>query len=70
MSPLEIALALLTGGVSAVGAWAWVRTHTHEELVHRRELELLQAMMRAQHEALLRELGNLRDSLDSGRSRR
>jgi hypothetical protein len=57
---------LLTGALSGVGAWWWVKEHSHPELVHRNELDLLRSMMASQHEAVLRELQLLRDLLDRG----
>lgn len=60
-------IAVLPGVVAAGGAWWWVLHHVHPELVSRRELELLQEMLRSQHAAVLREIENLRESLDGGR---
>ena len=65
MSPLEMSLSLVAGLAGAGGVLAWVRTHTHVELVSRRELDSLKELMRSQHAAVLRELESLRDSLES-----
>ena len=57
MSQLELALSLLTGTVGTAGAWFWVRTHRHDELVSRLELK-------PQLELILQELRYLRERLD------
>ena len=53
MSTLELALTVLTGIVSTGGLVWWVSAHSHPELVHRNELELI-----------LRELTQLREAID------
>lgn len=57
MSPLELALSLLTGTVGTAGAWFWVRQHRHDELVSRLELQ-------PQLDLILQELRYLRERLD------
>jgi hypothetical protein len=58
MSPLELSLAVVSGLLGAGGTWAWVKVHTHPELVSRTELE-------PQLGLILGELRYLRDRLDN-----
>lgn len=64
MSALEIALSFMTGSVSAVGAWWWVARHSHPDLVTKTEFH---ALLHAYHEAVIRELAELRADLRSFR---
>jgi len=62
--PLELVLSLSSGLVSGVGVWFWAQHHQHPDLIHRNELELLRSLMTTQHESVLRELTQLRETLD------
>ncbi len=58
---MELLLSLLVAAVGAGGSYWWVQSHTHPELIHRRELDLIRDLMSAQHAAVLRELEQLRE---------
>lgn len=61
---LQLAVSLAFAAVSAAGTFWWLQTHTHPELVQRNELEILRSLIQSQHEAVLRELEQLRALLD------
>lgn len=66
---MELVLSLLVAAVGAGGSYWWVQSHSHPELIHRRELDLLRALIQSQHEAVLRELEQLRSLLDRNSKR-
>lgn len=68
MSPLEVWAAVLGGIAAAMGAgWAFVRGHSHPENPTRHELDALETLIETQYEAILRELGELRELIRSRR---
>jgi len=54
---MELALSLMTGTITGVGAWWWVTKHVHPDLVSRHEIEPQLAL-------ILQELRYLRERLD------
>jgi len=65
----ELATSLASGLVSGLGVWYWAQSHSHPQYVPRSEMDLLRDMLQSQHQAVLRELEQLRADVSRGSRR-
>jgi hypothetical protein len=65
LTPEVLTTAISVAAPTLGGIWWLASRHSHPEYVRREELEGLRLLLEVQHRSILRELSQLRDSLDS-----